>query len=139
MYKEYKDQGSAASQMQLSQIPSLNKKHNFIKRWLQKTILDILPSNYHSYGTPIGASSSQLGSFLGSIPMLDIGTQGMIEDHLPKTFRFNIHFAVGGKIIEVHRPNPNNMNMPNKTLYVVTNDQDLGREIDKIITMESLK
>ena len=52
--------------------------------------------------------------------------------------RFNVYKASGGTVIETsfydrHKDRHNN------SLHVITDSQDLGKEIGKIITMETLK
>jgi len=52
--------------------------------------------------------------------------------------RFNVYKASGGTIIETRfydRQKDRQMN----SLHVITDDQDIGKEIGKIITMETLK
>jgi hypothetical protein len=55
-----------------------------------------------------------------------------------KGIRFQVYKATGGTVIETsfydrHKDRHNN------SLHVITDDQDLGKEIGKIITMETLK
>jgi hypothetical protein len=53
-------------------------------------------------------------------------------------FRLNIYSASGGTIVETtkyDRKNDENRN----SLHVITDDKDLGEELGKIITMESLR
>ena len=51
--------------------------------------------------------------------------------------RFTVHYAEGGVIIETYSENPALGGYP--TLYVIQDDKDIGSEIGKIITMETLK
>lgn len=55
-----------------------------------------------------------------------------------KGIRFQIYKAHGGTIIETHFYDRNKDRSYNG-LYVVTDDQDLGKEIGKIITIETIK
>ena len=55
-----------------------------------------------------------------------------------KGIRFQVYKATGGTVIETsfydrHKDRHNN------SLHVITDDQDLGKEIGKIIIMETLK
>ena len=55
-----------------------------------------------------------------------------------KGIRFQVYKATGGMVVETsmydqHRDRHTN------GLYIITDDQDLGKEIAKIITMETLK
>ena len=55
-----------------------------------------------------------------------------------KGIRFSVYKASGGTIIETRfydRQKDRQMN----SLHVITDDQDIGKEIGKIITMETLK
>jgi len=52
--------------------------------------------------------------------------------------RFEIHQAAGGRVVQTRRYDERkDQNFEN--LYIITSDQDFGREIDKIITMEALR
>jgi hypothetical protein len=55
-----------------------------------------------------------------------------------RNIRFNVYKATGGTIIETsfydrHKDRHNN------SLHVITDDKDIGKELGKIITMETLK
>ena len=52
--------------------------------------------------------------------------------------RFNLYKASGGYVIEIRSYDERTDRNTNK-LYVITEDKDLGVEIGKIITMESLR
>jgi hypothetical protein len=52
--------------------------------------------------------------------------------------RFNIYHASGGRVVETNSYD-RHKDRHKRSLYVITSDQDFGREIDKIITMEALK
>ena len=52
--------------------------------------------------------------------------------------RFEVHKASGGFVIET-RYYDRKTDMHNNKIYVVTEDKDLGQEIGKIITMESMR
>lgn len=55
-----------------------------------------------------------------------------------ETLNFRIFNAVGGKVVEFIQYNPKT-DQRTVTNYVVTDDQDLGERISKIITLERLK
>lgn len=55
-----------------------------------------------------------------------------------RAIRFNIYHANGGRVVEVGSYD-HHKDRHKRSLYVITSDQDFGREIDKIITMEALK
>jgi hypothetical protein len=55
-----------------------------------------------------------------------------------KSIRFTIYNANGGRIIET-RKSDFRLDRDITGLYIITSDQNFGHEIDKIITLESLK
>ena len=74
---------------------------------------------------------------------IKMGTSGLGIGRGPsldsnKGIRFQVYKATGGMVVETsmydqHRDRHTN------GLYIITDDQDLGNEIAKIITMETLK
>lgn len=68
------------------------------------------------------------------IPVQEIETARLSSEGM----RFQLYRASGGYVIETrtydHRNDRNDIKM-----YVITEDQDVGQEIGKIITMESLR
>jgi hypothetical protein len=63
---------------------------------------------------------------------------GSITLERERALRFHVFQATGGRIVETQRYDHNH-DRNTTGLYVITSDQDFGRELDKIITMESLK
>lgn len=55
-----------------------------------------------------------------------------------KSLQFRVWFATGGKVIQTNRYD-RVKDRHFTSMYVVTDNDELGREIDKIITMESLR
>jgi hypothetical protein len=55
-----------------------------------------------------------------------------------RNIRFNVYKASGGTIIETSFYD-RHKDRHNTSLHVITDDQDIGKEIGKIITMETLK
>jgi len=54
------------------------------------------------------------------------------------SLRFEVHQAQGGRVVQTRRYDERkDRNIEN--LYIITPDQDFGREIDKIITIEALR
>lgn len=91
------------------------KKMNFLKRWFSK-----LSNRDDEEITPVPVQDS-------------IGI-----DQPERAIRFVVYNANGGRVVETHRyDRKNDRNVQN--LYVITNDKEFGNEIDKIITMESLR
>jgi hypothetical protein len=54
------------------------------------------------------------------------------------SLRFEIHQASGGRVVQTRRYDEKK-DRHFENLYIITTDQDFGREIDKIITMEALR
>lgn len=61
-----------------------------------------------------------------------------LEISRDKSIRFEIHYANGGRIVQTRRYDSHKERHV-EGLYVITPEQELGREIEKILTMESLK
>ena len=51
---------------------------------------------------------------------------------------FRVFSAVGGKVVEFRRYD-RKTDRNDTTSYIITNDQDFGERISKIVTMESIK
>lgn len=57
---------------------------------------------------------------------------------IEKSLNFRVWFANGGRVVQTNRyDRQKDRNIT--SMYVVNNDQDFGREIDKIVSMESLR
>jgi len=61
-----------------------------------------------------------------------------IELSRDRSLKFEIHSASGGRVVQTRRYDVQK-DRHFENLYIITNDQEFGREIDKIITMEFLK
>jgi hypothetical protein len=111
------------------------KKVGFFKRWLLKSLNEAADSARNNSANLISEdiiSSKQLRSISG------ISAGPAQIDQPERALQFTVYSASGGRIIETRkydRKTDRSMN----GLYIITNDQDFGREIDKIITMEALK
>lgn len=105
------------------------KKVGFFKRWLLKAMKDAVESDRRE---------SQLAA--RDEPMtkatLQIGPASI--DQPERAIQFTVYTANGGRIVETRRYDRKTDRSSNG-LYIITGDQDFGREIDKIITMEALK
>jgi hypothetical protein len=55
-----------------------------------------------------------------------------------RSIKFEIHNANGGRVVQTRRYDAQK-DRHFENLYVITSDQDFGRELDKIITMEALR
>lgn len=107
------------------------KKTGFFKRWFAKMSQEAWEESRPvatSREDIIGAKQARLG--------LQVGPQSI--DQPERAIQFTIYNANGGRVVETRRYDRQKDRHTNG-LYVITSDQDFGREIDKIITMESLK
>ena len=55
-----------------------------------------------------------------------------------RSLKFEVHSASGGRVVQTRRYD-SQKDRHFENLYIITNDQEFCREIDKIITMEFLK
>lgn len=103
-----------------------NKKLGFFKRWLRNQVKNAWDQEREEMnsiklakaGLQIGPSTRQIDS--------------------DKGIRFQVYKANGGFVVETgfyDRVKDRHLN----SLHIITDDKDLGQEIGKIITMESLK
>jgi hypothetical protein len=107
------------------------KKPGFIKRWIAKIAEDAWnqkrEENIYTKSNLVGASTRGLQI-----------NNGVSIDQPERAIQFTVYNANGGRIVETRRYD-RQKDRNNNGLYVITNDMDFGREIDKIITMEHLK
>ena len=119
------------------EIEKLNKKivdlNNSIKlRDENQYTIGAIGSGGYNYNTLNTAPQLSISS-LNSLGL----TTGDVLDR-EKAVKFNIFKANGGRIIETQRTEKTT-NRTITGLYVIPEEADLGREIDKIFTMEALK
>lgn len=107
-----------------------NKKPGFFKRWLLKTLKETVEYDRNQQGNQLVARDEPPG-------VLTKGSPSVIDNH-ERAMRFVVHSANGGRIVETNRYD-RQKDRHTSGLYVITNDQDFGKEIDKIITMEALR
>jgi len=88
----------------------------FLTRWFNRKVQNILKEG-HAFETIPGTDSSRLNS------------NGM---------NFSVHKANGGFIVEYHWYDRHRDRSENK-LHIVTEDKDLGEELGKIISFETLR
>jgi hypothetical protein len=99
------------------------KKPWFLKRW----VINWVREDWENAGENT-LPSNRIESITSSRDTLDSD----------RAIRFNIYHANGGRVVEVSSYDLHK-DRHKKSLYVITSDQDFGREIDKIVTMEALK
>jgi hypothetical protein len=96
-----------------------SNKPGFFKRWLLGQVKDA----YDQSSEPsLLISKSESASI----------------DQPERAINFTVYSASGGRVVETRRYDRKSDRYTNG-LYIITGDQEFGREIDKIITMESLK
>ncbi len=111
--------------------PPKKKKTGFFKRWLLKSVKDAFQQEQEKEpeGRDIISPRNRL-----------VGLQ--IEptriDQPERAIQFTVYVANGGRVVETRRFDRKTDRSTNG-LYVITSDQDFGKEIDKIITMEALR
>ncbi len=108
------------------------KKPGFIKRWFAKMSREAWEDERRQ--NQLRESTIAVDRLSNSL--ISKGSPSI--DQPERAIQFTIYTANGGRVIETRRYDRKTDRSTNG-LYVVTSDMDFGREIDKIITMESLK
>jgi hypothetical protein len=108
------------------------KKPGFLSRWLMKKLVE---------GAEFEKRQSQLRESAFSIDRLSnslVSKGSPSIDQPERATQFTVYNANGGRVVETRRYDKKTDRNTNG-LYVINNDADFGKEIDKIITMESLR
>jgi hypothetical protein len=109
------------------------KRPGFLARWFIKKVIE---------GTEYEQRQSQVNETAKSINRLSsslaIGRDSPSIDQPERALHFTVYVANGGRVVETRRYDRKTDRNTNG-LYVINNDADFGHEIDKIITMESLR
>jgi hypothetical protein len=105
----------------------------FLNRWIYKKLKKAAEQEQQDRQDEEMNAVSMKMATSGSI---GIGRGPTLDSN--KGIRFQVYKATGGMVVETsmydqHRDRHTN------GLYIITDDQDLGKEIAKIITMETLK
>ncbi len=108
------------------------KKPGFIKRWMLKAVKEAVSAERNGEANLVGAQD------VVSSKSLRIGRHESSIDQPERAIQFTVYTANGGRVIETRRYDRKTDRHSNN-LYVITGEQDFGREIDKIITMEALR
>jgi hypothetical protein len=106
------------------------KKPGFLKRWFVKMSQEAWEEAKH--GNSIGAND------IISMKQARISANPVSIDQPERAIQFTVYNANGGRVIETRRYDRKTDRSSNG-LYIITSEQDFGKEIDKIITMEHLK
>lgn len=115
-----------------AQRPQKKKKVGFFKRWMLKAVKEAVEQERRGEVNLVSTAD------VGSAKSLRIGRQEASIDQPERAIQFTIYTANGGRVVETRRYDRKTDRHSNN-LYVVTSDQDFGREIDKIITLEALR
>jgi hypothetical protein len=109
------------------------KKPGFLSRWLMKKLTEGAEfEKRQSQERESAISVNRLSKSLAISP----GPASI--DQPERALHFTVYVANGGRVVETRRYDKKTDRSSNG-LYVITNDVDFGKEIDKIITMEALR
>lgn len=111
--KAYRDEPVRKEKMKI-------KKPGFFKRWLLKQL-----TSAHEYENQVEQPSVLV-------------REGPSIDQPERAIQFTVYNANGGRVVETRRYD-RQKDRHFQSLYIVTNDQEFGKEVDKIITMEALR
>jgi hypothetical protein len=107
------------------------KRPGFLARWILKKLTQADKwSNQQMQERDDIVSTKRLS--IG----LDRGSSQI--DQPERALQFTVYVANGGRVVETRRYDKKTDRNTNG-LYVINNDADFGKEIDKIITMEALR
>ncbi len=106
------------------------KKIGFFKRWMLKAVKEAVDAER--------SQSNMVESDIVSLKASRLAVGPAQIDQPERAIQFTVYNANGGRVIETRRYDRKTDRSSNG-LYIITSDQDFGREIDKIITMEALK
>ena len=106
------------------------KRPGFLARWLMKKLVE---------GAEFEKRQSQERESAKSVNRLSnsLSVERSI-DQPERAIQFTVYSANGGRVVETRRYDKKTDRHTNG-LYVINNDTDFGKEIDKIITMEALR
>lgn len=127
-YEEESDYAESSSQKKKV------KKAGFFKKWMLSALKDAVEQERADKQE---IESMQVKTSRNSIGIGPIGVTPSI-DQPDRAIQFTVYVANGGRVVETRRYDRQKDRSLNG-LYVITNDQDFGKEIDKIIVMEGLK
>ena len=122
---------AVADEAQMPKQPK-KKKIGFLKRWMLKSVKEAVEQERRNEVNVVGTAD------IISTRGLKVGRQESSIDQPERAIQFTVYTANGGRVIETRRYDRKTDRHANN-LYVITSDQDFGREIDKIITMEALR
>jgi hypothetical protein len=114
--------------------PKKTKRPGFLARWFFKKLVE--GAEYEKRQSQEKESARSIDRLSNS---LTIGRSSQTSiDQPERALNFTVYVANGGRVVETRRYDKKTDRHTNG-LYVINNDADFGKEIDKIITMESLR
>jgi hypothetical protein len=114
--------------------PKKIKRPGFLARWFFKKLVE--GAEFEKRQSQEKESARSIDRLSNSLT-IGRGSQTSI-DQPERAIQFTVYNASGGRVIETRRYDKKTDRHTNG-LYVINNDADFGKEIDKIITMESLR
>lgn len=109
------------------------KRPGFLARWFLKKLME--GAEYEKRQNQERESVKSISRLSNS---LVVGSSPASIDQPERAIQFTVYNASGGRVVETRRYD-RKTDRGSNGLYVITNDSDFGKEIDKIITMESLR
>ena len=107
------------------------KRPGFLARWLMKKLVE--GAEFEKRQSQERESARAVNRLSSSI---SIGAPSI--DQPERALQFTVYTANDGRVVETRRYDRKTDRSTNG-LYVINNDADFGKEIDKIITMEALR
>lgn len=105
------------------------KKPGFFKRWLFNSLKQVAQADQEDIKYQNVQINKQRSTLVD---------RSSVELDRDRAISFNIYVANGGRVVETKRYD-RNKDRHLTGLYIISDTQDFGREIDKIIVMEGLK
>jgi hypothetical protein len=114
--------------------PKQIKRPGFLARWLMKKLVE--GAEFEKRQSQERESAKSIHRLSNSLTISRDSPTSI--DQPERAIQFTVYNASGGRVVETRRYDKKTDRHTNG-LYVINNDVDFGKEIDKIITMESLR
>ena len=125
----YAEEAQVAMSPDVDMPAKKKKKGNFISRWMLKALKGAVAEEQ--------AEKERIAMNQIKVPRgLQIGTGPTLDSN--KGIRFQVYKATGGFVVETSMYDQRTDRHSN-SIHIITDEQDLGQQIGKIITMETLK
>ena len=109
------------------------RRPGFLARWFMKKLVE--GAEFEKRQSQERGSAQSINRLSNS---LVAGRDNPSIDQPERAIQFTVYNASGGRVVETRRYDKKTDRHTNG-LYVINNDTDFGKEIDKIITMEALR